>query len=105
MKKHSFVFLILLCFFFSIIKVTPASAANIFKEGVYKAVDFNFSPDSTYFVQNISDKSSVSIFLFDENQIQIQSILLKPKSKKYNLLPLSPDYRIVIVGNGDIFIN
>jgi hypothetical protein len=86
-------------------KTMPAYAANIFKEGVYKAADFNFSPNNTYFVQNISNKDSVHIFLFDENQLEIQSIRLDPQSQKYNLLPLKPDYRIAIVGNGDVFID
>ncbi|MDR3598315.1 hypothetical protein [Clostridium sp.] len=104
MKKYTFLFLILLCFFFSMITIIPAFAANVFKEGVYKAADFNFSPDNTYFVQNVSDKDSVHVFLFDENQLEIQSIRLEPQSKKYNLLPLKPTYRIAIVGNGNVFI-
>jgi hypothetical protein len=86
------------------ITIIPAFAANVFKEGVYKAADFNFSPDNTYFVQNVSDKDSVHVFLFDENQLEIQSIRLEPQSKKYNLLPLKPNYRIAIVGNGNVFI-
>jgi hypothetical protein len=104
MKKYTFLFLILLCFFFNIITIIPASAANVFKEGVYKAADFNFSPNNTYFVQNVSNTDSVHVFLFDENQLEIQSIRLEPESKKYNLLPLKPNYRIAIVGNGNVFI-
>ncbi|WP_160686925.1 hypothetical protein [Clostridium sp. C2-6-12] len=103
MKKFIFLFSISL---FLLLNITfYAFAANIFKEGVYKASDFNFSSANTYIVQNVSPKDSVYILLFDENQLQLQSIRLDPKSEKYNLLPLKPDYRIVIVGNGDVFID
>lgn len=104
MKKLIMLLLILIFLSFNIIRATPVFAANVFKEGIYKAADFNFSPNDVYNVQNISPNSSVYVLLFDENQLGIQSIRLDPKSSKYNLLPLKPDYRIVIVGNGEVFI-
>lgn len=103
MKKFILIFLISILLIFNM--AYPTFAANIFKEGVYKASDFNFSAENTYNVQNISQKDSVYIILYDENQLQIQAIRLAPQSKKYNLLPLKPDYRIAIVGNGDVFID
>lgn len=102
MKNFILIFLISIFLFLNI--TTYGFAANIFKEGVYKAEDFNFSTESTYSVQNVSSNNEVYLLLFDENQLQIQSIRLNPQSAKYNLLPLKPDYRIVIVGNGDVFI-
>lgn len=102
MKKFTLIFLISIFLLFNMTFST--FAANIFKEGVYKAADFNFSPENLYSVQNVSSKDSVYLLLFDENQLQVQSIRLGPQSGKYNLLPLNPDYRIVIVGNGDVFI-
>lgn len=105
MKKFTILLLILVCLLFNIIMITPAFAANIFKEGVYKAADFNFSPENLYSVQNVSESDNVYVLLFDENQLGIQSIRLLPNSGKYNLLPLKPDYRIVIVGKGDVFIS
>lgn len=81
------------------------SASNIFEEGVYKAADFNFSLENKYTVQNISKKNTVFIQVFDENQNLLQSIHLSTDSEKYNLLPLKSDYRIVIVGNGDVYIS
>ncbi|MVX64965.1 hypothetical protein GKZ28_14825 [Clostridium chromiireducens] len=103
MKK---LILLLLISIFLLFNLTlSASAANLFKEGIYKASDFNFSPENTYSVQNVSPKDSVYILLFDENQLQLQSIRLSPQSGKYNLLPLKPDYRIAIVGKGDVFID
>ncbi|MFW2488592.1 hypothetical protein [Clostridium chromiireducens] len=103
MKK---LILLLLISIFLLFNLTlSAFAANLFKEGIYKASDFNFSPENTYSVQNVSPKDSVYILLFDENQLQLQSIRLSPQSGKYNLLPLKPDYRIAIVGKGDVFID
>lgn len=103
MKKFILLFLISIFLLFNMALYT--FAANIFKEGVYKAADFNFSSENTYSVQNVSPKDSVYILVFDENQLQLQSIRLDPKSGKYNLLPLKPDYRIAIVGKGDVFID
>jgi len=105
MKKCTVLFLIFLCLSFNIISATPVAAATTFKEGLYKAADFKFSSDNLYYIQNISEKDNVYVLLFDENQLQIQSIRLGPKSLKYNLLPLKPEYRIVIVGNGSIDIS
>ncbi|MEG2290645.1 MAG: hypothetical protein RR891_08030 [Clostridium sp.] len=105
MKKFDIILLILIILVFITFIATPAFAANTFKEGVYKSSDFNFSPHETYIVQNISPTDSAYLTLYDENQLIIQSIRLEPKSAKYNLIPLKPDYRIVIVGNGEIYID
>lgn len=101
MKKCTCVFLIS---FFLLFNSIPALAVNVFKEGVYKASDFNLSTENLYSVQNVSQKDNVYVLLFDENQLQVQSIRLGPQSGKYNLLPLKPDYRIVIVGKGEVYI-
>lgn len=100
MKKFAMLLLLFICLSSNI----GVSAVNVFKEGVYKAADLNFSPNSTYNVQNISPTSSVYMILFNENQLTLQSIRLDPNSAKYNLLPLKPAYRIAIVGNGEVFI-
>ena len=104
MKKFGTLLLILICLSFNMFNVTSAFAANVFKEGVYKGADFNFSPTNTYSVQNVSSNASVYILIFDADQLGIQSIRLEPNSARYNLLPLKPDYRIVIVGNAEVFI-
>ena len=103
MKKFIILFLISIFFLFNL--TFPTFAVNIFKEGVYKTADFNFSSNNTHIVQNVSSTNSVYILLFDENQLQLQAIRLEPKSEKYNLLPLKPEYRIVIIGNGEVFID
>lgn len=104
MKKFATILLILLCFFLNTFKVTPVFAINSFKEGIYQLSDFNISQGSNYTIQNTSPKDSIYMILFDENQRQLQAINLSPKSITYNLIPLQPNYRIVIIGNGEVTI-
>ena len=105
MKKFTIIFLILVCLLFNMIMIIPAFAANIFKEGIYKVSDFNFSSENLYSIQNISSTDSVYVLIFDENQLQMQSIRLVSKSANYNLVPLKPSYRVVVVGKGEVFID
>lgn len=105
MKKSIAVFMILIGLISTTFISIPAFSKNIFKEGVYKSSDFNFSENETYFVQNVSSENAVFLTLYDENQLIIQSIRLQPNSNRYDLIPLKPAYRIVIVGNGEVFID
>lgn len=109
MKKFTVSLLFFLCLSFNMIGVTRSVAApttaNTFSEGVYKLSDFNISTDNLYSVQNVSSTDSVYLLLFDEDRLSIQSIRLEPSSAKYNLLPLKPNYRLVIVGNGNVYID
>ncbi|KEZ84845.1 hypothetical protein IO99_18130 [Clostridium sulfidigenes] len=105
MKRFTVIFIILIILVLNTFTSTCVFAENIFTEGVYKATDFNVSPNESYIVQNVSANESVFLTLYDENQLIIQSLRLEPKSAKYNLIPLKPEYRIVIVGNGQIFID
>ena len=105
MKKFAPLLLILICLSFNIINTASAFAANVFKEGVYTLSDFNFSPNNIYNIQNTSPNSGVFVAIFDENQVVLQTIKLGPKSSKYNLLPLNPTNRIMIIGDGDVYID
>lgn len=104
MKKFIAIILISLSLSFSIFNQSVYSI-NIFNEGIYKTTDFNFIKGNKYIVQNVSNENSVNLQVFDENQALIQSIRLCPKSHKYTLIPILPDYRIVIVGDGNVFIS
>ena len=104
MKKLTMFLIILICLSCNIITSTPTFAANLFKEGVYKLSDFNFSPNNIYNIQNTSLNGGVFVAIFDKNQVVLQTIKLGPKSEKYNLLPLNPTDRIMIIGDGDVFI-
>ena len=106
MKKLIRFLLILICLSFNIIIVTPSLAANVFKEGVYKLSDLNYSSNNLYTVQNISSNNGVYIAIFDnKNTITTQSVKLGPKSLKYKLLPLNTTDRIMIIGDGDVYIS
>ncbi|ADL52998.1 hypothetical protein [Clostridium cellulovorans] len=96
--------LILICLVFNIFFTTPTFAVTNFKEGVYQLSNFNVSPGNLYTIQNISKENNAYIILFDEDQRTLQSIRLEPNSKSYDLLPLKPEYRIVIIGNGEVII-
>ena len=104
MKKFTIVLLILVTLIFSTSVSTPAFAANVFKEGFYRISDFNPSKEGLYHVQNISTKG-VYIIIFNENLIATQILYLEPKSPKYNLVPITPAHRVVIVGDGQVNID
>ncbi|EHJ00410.1 hypothetical protein CDLVIII_3865 [Clostridium sp. DL-VIII] len=103
MKKF-IIFSILLFLSFNILLSASVFAVTNFKEGIYQLSNFNVSPNNRYTIQNISPSQSVYVLLFDENQLQIQSIRLKPNSENYSLLPLQPNYRLIVVGNGEVII-
>jgi len=104
MKKCAIILLILIGLFLNVFKVTPAFAITSFKEGIYQLSDFNISPGNNYTIQNISPNDSIYMIIFDENQRQLQAINLSAKSIKYTLISLQPNYRIVIIGNGEVTI-
>lgn len=105
MKQFNMLSLLLICLSFNISNISFAFAENVFKEGVYKLSDFNFSKDNIYNIKNTSNNSGVFVAIFDENQVVLQTIKLGPNSEKYNLLPLHPTDRIMIIGDGDVFID
>lgn len=83
----------------------PVNAENTLKEGIYTAADFDYSPKNLYTIQNVSTEDSICIIVFDENHVELQNIRLNPNSLEYNLIPLKPNYKITILGNGEAFIN
>ncbi|MFW2488593.1 hypothetical protein ACN077_08440 [Clostridium chromiireducens] len=104
MKKNITVTLILVCLFFNSLALIPSFATTSFKEGVYQLTNLNITPKNRYTIQNVSPDNSAYIALFDDEQRQIQSIHLPPKSENYSLIPLEPSYRIVIIGKGEVII-
>lgn len=104
MKKLITLFFIFLLTF-NLFTTFPSAQVTNIKEGLYKASDLNLSTNNTYSIQNLSPKGSAYVLIFNEDNVVQQSLRLEPGSSKYNLSPLQPDYRIVIVGNGDISIS
>lgn len=104
MKKFTIIILILITLIFSTFTTTPAFAQNVFKEGSYRISDFNPSKDGLYYVQNVSDSGAYAI-VFNESLIATQVLYLESKSSKYNFLPLTSEHRVVIVGDGQVYID
>jgi len=105
-KKFFVSLLVLLFLSFNIITLlTPlAIVGNIFKEGLYNPSDFNLSSKVTYTVQNTSSTDNVYVLVFDKTHSLFQSIRMEPNSPKY-VLTIEPDFRIAIVGKGEVFIS
>lgn len=109
MKKFIILLLFLLFLSFNIMKTTSLAIANtnILKEGVYKISDLKFltgKPDNLYSVQNVSSTGHTNVFIFNEHPHAVQFIELEPNSSKHNLVPLKPDYKIIVVGDAEIYI-
>lgn len=102
MKKFAMFLIILICLSCNTI---PAFAATILKEGVYKPDYFNYSSDTLYNVQNVSPNTSVYFAVFDEDQVVLQALKLEPQSTIFNIPPLKPNYRIAVIGNGEVTIS
>ncbi|MFR1709567.1 MAG: hypothetical protein ACLSV2_11760 [Clostridium sp.] len=105
MKKTIAILMVVITLIFITFISIPVFASNVFEEGVYTVKDFVPSKNPTYYAQNISPDASTYLIVLDENLIAIQVIRLCPKSQKYNLVPLKPEYKVIIAGNGRIYIN
>lgn len=105
MKKFIITFLVSLCLLFNMNILNTSAQTKVYKEGFYRTEDLNLSPNDVHVVQNNSFIERAYILIFDSNQILQQSIRLKPQSPKFDLVPLEPGYKIVIVGDGEISIS
>lgn len=104
MNKFFISLLVLLFLSFNMTTIIPLAIGNIFKEGLYKPSDFNLSSKPIYNVQNVSSTDNVYVLVFDKTHSLYQSIRMEPNSPKY-LLSFDPDFRIAIVGKGEVFLS
>ena len=107
MKKFTILFLIFLCLSFDFFGVTTfaVSSTNVLKEGVYTLSDLNISPDNLYDIVNVSSEEDAYILIFDENYVIMQSLRLSPSIKSFNLVPLKPNNKLVILGKTEVYIS
>jgi len=103
-KKLFISLLVLLFLSFNIITLIPLAIGNIFKEGFYKPSDFTLSSKPIYNIQNVSSTDNVYVLVFDKTHSLYQSIRMEPNSPKY-VLSFDPDFRIAIVGKGEVFFS
>ena len=105
MRKFTILFLVFLCLTFNIVGLRTAFAGNkTFKEGIYKISDLNILPDKPCRIQNISKTKGVRVFIFDEEYTTMQNIKLEPNSPQTDLVPMKPNYKLVVAGKGEITI-
>ena len=106
MKKFTVLFLFFLCLLFNFFRITTFAAipTNVLKEGVYTLSDFNIAPDNLYDITNVSSTEDAYILIFDENYVIMQSLRLSPSIKSFNLVPLKPNNKLVVLGKTEVFI-
>ena len=81
------------------------ASSQTLTKGFYKVKNLQLSPDTPYTVQNASFNERIYIIIFDSQATPLQGVRLKPQSKKFNLIPLKPDYKVVIIGDGEVLIS
>jgi hypothetical protein len=100
MRRFTFIFSIFLLLTFSINTIST-KAAPTFSEGIYSIEDLKLLPNVPYKVKNVSGgKAFLSILNGD--LVLEQSIRFDSDSLQYILNPMQYDYKIVILGTGQI---
>lgn len=106
MKRFIAIFLIFSCLLSTMIGAIPRPTTNVFKEGVYRLSNLENLPISKiFYVQNVSLDKDAYLIVYDNNFVALQAVKLDPQSAKYNLVPLKSDYRIVLIGDGEIYLS
>lgn len=106
MKKPIILFLIFLCLSFSIIELKSAFAvANIFTQGIYKVSDFGKSKNHIYTIENIRPQDNAYVTILDENLNVIEGVRLLPELPKINTVPVKDNFKVIIIGKGEISIS
>ena len=105
MKKFIAVILFSFTLSFSTVKAAPQNTIPPLKEGVYEANNIISTLSDLHYVQNISKTDIAYFIVFNDDETLIQSIKLIPDSHKYELYPLDPSYRIVVIGKGSVLLS
>ncbi len=105
MKKVIPVFIITLFLNFISIGADPKITSNILKQDVYNVNDIIKILGNIHTAQNISENESIYFILLDENESVVQTIKMAPNSPKYQLQKLEPNYKIILVGDGSVFVS
>ncbi|BCZ45655.1 hypothetical protein psyc5s11_17220 [Clostridium gelidum] len=104
MKRFTALFLIFFSLTFNIIGLKSVFAiTNTFTQGIYKSSDLIPSKSNVYSFSNISLTDGVYLIILDENQVINHAIRLQPNSGKHITVPILTNYRIVILGKGELY--
>lgn len=105
MKKLIPITLICILLNFNIAKANPQVITSILNEGVYNANNITDSLGKITYIQNISANNMLYFAVLDENNSMVQTIKLKPNSHKYMLTDLEPNYKVILLGDGEAFFS
>lgn len=105
LKKAIIIFLLFIYCSFEVLLVPAMASAQTLTKGFYKVKNLQLSPNTAYTVQNPSFNERIYIIIFDSHATPLQGIRLKPQSKEFNLIPLQPDYKVVLIGDGEALIS
>lgn len=102
MKKFVFLLSIFMLLSFNLNSISSLAETNqTFSEGIYSIQDFKLLPNVAYKVKNVAGgKAFISIL--NSDLVLEQSIRFEPNSLQYVLNPMQYDYKIVIVGSGQL---
>ncbi len=104
MKRLTVLFLIFLSVTFNIIGLKSVFAiTNTFTQGIYKSSVLIPSKSNTYVFSNIFLTDGVFLIILDENQVINHAIRLQPNSEKHITVPILSNYRILILGKGELY--
>lgn len=105
MKKCTVLLLIFFVISFNIIGLkTTFATANAFKEGIYTINNIKPSKDGIYTVKNISKNNNIRLLVFNEDNAIMQSTKIEANSEKTDIVPILPNYIIVVAGDGELEI-
>lgn len=103
MKKYIILFCVFLFISFSLNSISAIANPDpkAYSEGIYKINDLKLMPNVLYKAQNVSS-GQVFMIIMDSNQLIQQFIRFEPNSIQYSLRPIQYDYKIVILGTGQL---
>jgi hypothetical protein len=105
LKKVVITFLLFFFFSFGLFLGPTIASSQTLTKGFYKVKNLQLSPNTSYTVQNPSFNERIYIIIFDSHATPLQGVRLKPQSKKFNIIPLQPDYKVVLIGDGEVLIS
>ena len=102
MKKFVLILSVFLLISFNINTVsTLAKTEETFSEGIYTITDLKLMANVPYKVKNVSGGEAF-ICILNGDLVLEQAIRFNPKSLQYVLNPMDYNYKIIIVGTGQL---
>lgn len=106
MKKFIFMLLVSLSLSFNVAATGFQPPSKTLTEGVYNANALGIPLNEINYAQNVSEKGTTYLIIYDESNTIVQSIKLMPNSPKVQIYPqLDPSYKIIVIGDGSIVLS